>query len=56
MFALHLTYQVNAMSDSALKDTILADFNACYESGPKLAMVDSGKGITKYVVCYIYVL
>ncbi len=31
---------------AAEKEAILADFNACYESGPALAMVDSRKGIT----------
>jgi isocitrate dehydrogenase len=27
-------------------EEVLADFNACYEAGPRLAMVDSRKGIT----------
>ncbi|PLX66722.1 MAG: NADP-dependent isocitrate dehydrogenase [Denitrovibrio sp.] len=31
---------------AAEKDAIIADINACYESGPALAMVDSRKGIT----------
>jgi len=38
--------KINAMSDEAKKKEILADFDACYESGPALAMVDSRNNIT----------
>ena len=40
-----LLRQVDTLS-AAERDDILADINACYEKRPKLAMVDSDKGIT----------
>lgn len=41
-----LVSRIGRIEDAAVREQILADIKATYESGPKLAMVDSSKGIT----------
>ncbi len=41
-----LVTKIEKIEDAAKKAEILADIDACYANGPKLAMVDSDKGIT----------